>query len=120
MKVKDFINLVNSSYCEEFSDVPENDVELVKSRVGETWSFDESYSTSMNVYKCEDGYAGVIGVCHTDEVYFGRHPWLLAHLPRCIAVEVTEVLVPTFVPNPNGAYLKFAEHTSKPIASFGE
>lgn len=120
MKVKDFISIVNSSYCEEFSDVPETGVELVKSRVGETWSFDESYSTSMNVYKCEDGYVGVIGVCHTDEVYFGRNPGLLAHLPRCIAVEVSEVPIPTFVPNPNGAYLKFAEHTSKPISSFGE
>ena len=117
MKVKDLVTLVNSSYCEEFSDVPEKDVELVKSRVGETWSFDDTYSTSMNVYKCEDGYAGVIGVCHIDEAYFGRNPELLAHLPRCIAVEVYEVKVPTFVPNPNGMLLKLNEITSKPISS---
>lgn len=120
MKVKDFVTLVNASSYEEFSDVPEKDVELVKSRVGETWSFDDSYSTSMNVYKCEDGFAGVIGVCHIDEVYFGRNPGLLARLPRCIAVEVAEVQVPTFVPNPNGAYLKLSEITSKPISSFNK
>lgn len=120
MKVKDFINLINSTNCEEFSDIPEADVELVKSRVGETWSFDDSYSTSMNVYKCEDGFVGVIGVCHIDEVYFGRNPGLLAYLPRCIAVEVAEVQVPTFVPNPNGVYLKLAELISKPISSFNQ
>ena len=117
MKVKDFVSLVNSSYCEEFSDIPENDVELVKSRVGEIWSFDDTYSTSMNVYKCEDGFAGVIGVYHIDEVYFGRNPGLLAHLPRCVAVEVSEVKVPTFVPNPNDALLTLNEITSKPISS---
>lgn len=33
MKVDDFVNLVNSTDCEEFSDVPENDVELVKSSI---------------------------------------------------------------------------------------
>ena len=116
MKVKDFVNLVNSNDCEEFSDVPENDVELVKSRVGETWSFDETYSTSMNVYKCEDGYAGVIGVCHTDEVYFGRNPGLLARLPRCIAVEVSEVKVTIFVPNPNNTFTEFTKMMNKPIS----
>jgi hypothetical protein len=117
MKVKDFVNLVNSKYCEEFSDVPEDDVELVKSRVSETWSFDESYSTSMNVYKCDDGFAGVIGVCHINENLFGRNPGLYANLPRCIAVEVTEVLMPTFVPNPNNAFLKFSECASKPVTA---
>lgn len=117
MKVKEFVNLVNSMDCEEFSDVPENDVELVKSRVGETWSFDETYSTSMNVYKCEDGYAGVIGVCHYDQWYFECRSDLLAKLPHCIAVEVAEVQIPTFVPNPNSAYLKFAEKASKPITT---
>ena len=117
MKAKDFVSLVNTSHYEEFSDIPENDVELIKSRVGETWSFDDTYSTSMNVYKCEDGFAGVIGVCHIDEAYFGRNPGLLAHLPRCIAVEVSEVKVPTFVPNPNDVLLKLTEITSKPISS---
>lgn len=116
MKVKDFVTLVNTSDCEEFSDIPENDVELVKSRAGETWSFDDTYSTSMNVYKCEDGYAGVIGVCHINEAYFGRNPGLLAHLPRCIAVEVSEVKVPIFIPNPNDALLKLTEMTNKPIS----
>ena len=115
MKVKDFVNLINSTDCEEFSDIPEADVELVKSRVGEIWSFDDTYSTSMNVYKCEDGYAGVIGVCHIDEVYFGHNHGLLARLPRCIAVEVAEVQVPTFIPKVNNAYLKFSEVTSMMI-----
>jgi hypothetical protein len=105
MKVKDFVNLINSTDCEEFSDVPEDGVELVKSRVGETWSFDETYSTSMNVYKCEDGLAGVIGVCHIDESYFNRYPDELVKLPHCIAVEVSEVPVPTFIPNPNNAFI---------------
>lgn len=116
MKVTDFVKLVNSMNCEEFSDVPENDVELVKSRVGEVWSFDDTYSTAMNVYKCEDGYAGVIGVCHYDQWYFEHRSDLLAKLPHCIAVEVSEVQVQTFVPKVNSTYLKFAEKTSKPIA----
>lgn len=109
MKVKEFVNLVNSMLCEEFSDIPENGVELVKSRVGETWSFDDTYSTSMNVYKCEDGYAGVIGVCHYDQPYFERNLDLLAKLPHCTAIEVVETQVPTFVPNPNGIFFKHTE-----------
>lgn len=104
MKTVDFIKLVNSLDCEEFSDIPENEVELVKSRVGETWSFDDTYSTSMNVYKCEDGYAGVIGVCHISEKYYDRYPELLAKLPHCAAVEVVEEMAPTFIPNPNWLY----------------
>lgn len=116
MKVKDFINIVNSMDCEEFSDVPEDCVELVKSRVGEVWSFDDTYSTAMNVYKCEDGYAGVIGVCHYDQWYFECRSDLLAKLPHCIAVEVAEVQVPTFVPKVNSAYLKLVEKTSTPIS----
>lgn len=117
MKVKDFISLVNSSDCQEFSDIPEHDVEFIKSRVGETWSFDETYSTSMNVYKCEDGYVGVIGVCHIDEKYFERTPNEYKKLPCCVAVEVTEVPVPTFVPNPNSAYTDYLNKFNQPIAS---
>ena len=115
MKVKEFIDLVNSVGCEEFSDIPEDCVELVKSRVNEIWSFDETYSTAMNVYRCEDGYAGVIGVCHYDQWYFEHRSDLFAKLPHCIAVEVAEVQVPAFVPNPNDAFLKFTEKMSKPI-----
>lgn len=115
MKVKDFVDLVNSMDCEEFSDIPEKDVELVKSRVDETWSLDDLYSTSMNVYKCEDGYAGVIGVCHYNQWYFEYFPELLIKLPHCIAVEVSEVNVPSFIPKPNVVYLKLAEKMSKPI-----
>lgn len=99
MKVKEFVDLVNSELREEFSDIPEDDVELVKSRVGETWSFDDTYSTSMNVYKCEDGYAGVIGVCHIDSSYFNQYPSELSKLPNCIAVEVSEVTIKSFVPS---------------------
>ena len=116
MKVKDFIYIVNSMDCEEFSDVPENDVELVKSRVGEVWSFDDTYSTAMNVYKCEDGYAGVIGVCHYDHWYFECRSDLLTKLPHCIAVEVAEVQVPTFVPKVNSVYLKLVKKISIPIS----
>ena len=107
MKVKEFVNLVNSMDCEEFSDIPEDKVEFVKSRVNEVWAFDDSYSTAMNVYKCEDGYAGVIGLCHLNDFYYGRYPEKLASLPHCIAVEVTKVSVPTFVPNPNSIYTNF-------------
>jgi hypothetical protein len=107
MKVKEFIDLVNSTPREEFSDIPEHDVELVKSRVNETWSFDDSYSTSMNVYKCEDGYVGVIGVCHIDSCYFNRYPSKFLKLPNCVAVEVSEVTVKSFVPNPNNVYTNY-------------
>lgn len=118
MKVKEFVNLVNSLDCEEFSDIPENGVELIKSRIGETWSFDETYSTSMNVYKCEDGFAGVIGVCHIDEKYFDRQINEYKKLPNCIAVEVLEVNIPTFIPNPNNMYMEYLnKFINKPIAS---
>lgn len=103
MKVKEFVDLVNSEQREEFSDIPEDDVELVKSRVNEIWSFDDTYSTSMNVYKCEDGYAGVIGVCHIDSSYFSRYPSELSKLPNCIAVEVSEVTTKSFVPSVRNA-----------------
>lgn len=106
MKVKEFVRLINSLDCEEFSDVPENDVELVKSRVNEVWSFDDTYSTSMNVYKCEDGYAGVIGVSHINDRYFSRNRDALCRLPHCIAVEVVEVSLPTFAPNPNNIFVE--------------
>lgn len=116
MKVKEFVDLVNSLDCEEFSDIPEKDVELVKSRVNESWSFDETYSTSMNVYKCEDGYVGVIGACHFDDSYFNRHPSHLAKVPHCVAVEVIEVSIPTFVPNPNNAYVKYLNRFNNVLA----
>ena len=115
MKVKEFVNLVNSMDCEEFSDVPEDSVELVKSRVGEAWSFDDTYSTSMNVYKCEDGYAGVIGVCHYDQQYFEHRSDLLAKLPHCVAVEVAEVQVTTFVPKVNKYYCDIEQKCSQPL-----
>lgn len=98
MKAADFINLVNSMDCEEFSDVPESDVELVTSRVNETWAFDETYSTSMNVYECEDGLVGVIGVCHLDSAYFDRNPDCLKRLPHCIACKVEPAIIQTYVP----------------------
>ena len=98
MKVDDFVNLVNSMDCQEFSDVPENDVELVKSRVYEKWSIDDTYSTSMNVYKCEDGYAGVVGVAHIDSGYFDRYPNQLSKLPHCFAIKVKKAQVEIFTP----------------------
>lgn len=115
MKVKEFIDLVNSSECQEFSDIYEDEVELIKSRVNETWSFDDTYSTSMNVYKCEDGIAGVIGVCHLDTSYFTRNMTALNRLPKCIAVEVTEIAVPTFIPNPNKWLTEFMDKLNYPI-----
>ena len=115
MKVKEFVDLINSLDCEEFSDIPEKDVEFIKASVGEKWSFDDTYSTSMNVYKCEDGYAGVIGVNHLDEEYFDRCPNDLHKLPHCIACEVTLVNVPTFIPNPNKVYTDFVSKTNTPL-----
>lgn len=115
MKVKEFVDLVNSSNCEEFSDIPESCVDLVESRVNERWSFDDTYSTSMNVYKCEDGYAGVIGVCHINDCYFDRYPSKLLKLPHCIAVEVSEAVIHSFVPNPNNIYTDYINKFSQPI-----
>lgn len=96
LTVKEFVDLVNSMECEEFSDVPESNVEFVRSRVDEQWSFDETYSTSMNVYKCSDGYAGVRGVCHLDTEYFKHFPSELRNLPNCEAFEVVEKQISTF------------------------
>ena len=92
MKVDDFVNLVNSMNCEKFSDVPENDVELVQPGVFEKWSNDYTYITSMKVYRCEGGYAGVTGVSHIERSYFDRYQYMPSHmipkLPRCFAVKV--------------------------------
>lgn len=115
MKVKEFVSLVNSMGCGEFSDVPEDGVELVESRVGEIWSFDDAYSTAMNVYECEDGYAGVIGVCHYGTWYFEHRSDLLAKLPHCIAVEVVEVQVPTFMPKVNKHYCDLMQKCCQPL-----
>lgn len=115
MKTKEFITLVNSLDCKEFSDIPENEVELIIGRVGETWSFDETYSTSMNVYKCEDGFVGVIGACHINEHYFDTHAKELVKLPHCIAVEVHEVNIPTFVPKVSDELVKFENRFNQPL-----
>ncbi len=115
MKVKEFVALVNSLDCEEFSDIPESEVDLIKSRVHETWSFDDTYSTSMNVYECEDGYAGVVGVCHLDDKHFDKYPNDLRKLPHCVACEVSVYDRPTFVPNPNDMFTKFMAKISSPI-----
>lgn len=91
MLKKEFINLVNSSDCQEFSDVPEKEVELVCSRVNEIWSIDESFSLSTNIYRCEDGLVGVRGVCHI------MPNCDLKSIPNCEAFEVEEKQVPTYV-----------------------
>lgn len=64
MKVQEFIDLVNSSNFEEFSDIPENLVKFVDSRCDVKFSLDETYITSMNVYECDDGFVGCRGVSH--------------------------------------------------------
>lgn len=115
MKVKEFVELVNSLDCEEFSDIPDSKVGLVKSRVDETWSLDETYSTSMNIYKCEDGYAGVIGVCHINDKHFDKHPNDLLKLPHCVACEVLVYNRPTFVPNLNSSLTKLINKLNSPI-----
>lgn len=106
MKVKEFMDLVNNADCEEFSDIPEKDVELVASRVNETWNIEDTYSTSMNVYKCEDGYVGVTGLCHCDMWYYELRPELLSELPHCVATEVIEIPTTMFVPKSWGTFIR--------------
>ena len=86
-----FIDLVNSSKCEEFSDIPEGDVEFICGRVNEIWSIDETFSISTNIYRCEDGLAGVRGVCHI------MPNCELKSLPNCEAFEVEEKQVSAYV-----------------------
>ena len=64
MKAQEFIDLVNSSNFEEFSDIPEHLVKFVDSRVGVKYSLDETYITSMNIYECDDGFVGCRGLSH--------------------------------------------------------
>lgn len=92
MKKREFIDRINSDdLCQEFSDVPENEVEFVKSRVDEIWSIDETFSLSTNVYRCEDGLVGVRGVCHI------MPNCDLASLPKLEAFEVEEKQVTMYV-----------------------
>lgn len=66
MKVKDFINKVNTGHFFLLEDVEhsiENIPELVASGIDLESNF--LYNTAVNVYKCEDGFVGVFGIFST-------------------------------------------------------
>ena len=76
MKAQEFIDLVNSSNFEEFSDIPEHLVKFVDSRVSVKYSLDETYITSMNIYECD-----ICGAISKPKIIFTHMNEILEELP---------------------------------------
>ena len=91
MKVQEFIDLVNGLDIEEFSDIPEDKVKYIGSRFDEQWDIEETYSTAMNVYECDDGFVGCRGLCRCNESFDFRNT------PRIKARRVKIELKPVYV-----------------------
>ena len=91
MKVQEFIDLVNGLDIEEFSDIPEDKVKYIGSRFDEQWDIEETHSTAMNVYECDDGFVGCRGLCRFNE-YFD-----FSNIPRIKARRVKIELKPVYV-----------------------
>lgn len=91
MKVQEFIDLVNGLDIEEFSDIPEDKVKYIGSRFDEQWDIEDTHSTAMNVYECDDGFVGCRGLCRCNESFDFRNT------PHIKARRVKIELKPTFV-----------------------
>ena len=91
MKVQEFIDLVNGLDLEEFSDIPEDKVKYIGSRFDEQWDIEDTYSTAMNVYECDDGFVGCRGLCRCNESFDFRNT------PRIKAKRVKIELKPVYV-----------------------
>lgn len=91
MKAQEFIDLVNGLDIEEFSDIPEDKVKYIGSRFDEQWDIEETHSTAMNVYECDDGFVGCRGLCRFNE-YFD-----FSNIPRITAKHVKIELKPVYV-----------------------
>ena len=91
MKVQEFIDLVNGLDIEEFSDIPEDKVKYIGSRFDEQWDIEETHSTAMNVYECDDGFVGCRGLCRCNESFDFRNT------PRIKARRVKIELKPVYV-----------------------
>ena len=91
MKAQEFIDLVNGLDIEEFSDIPEDKVKYIGSRFDEQWDIEDTHSTAMNVYECDDGFVGCRGLCRCNES-FDFH-----NTPRIKAKRVKIELKPVYV-----------------------
>lgn len=91
MKVQEFIDLVNGLDIEEFSDIPEDKVKYIGSRFDEQWDIEDTHSTAMNVYECDDGLVGCRGLCRCNESFDFRNT------PRIKAKRVKIELKPVYV-----------------------
>ena len=91
MKVQEFIDLVNGLDIEEFSDIPEDKVKYIGSRFDEQWDIEDTHSTAMNVYECDDGFVGCRGLCRCNESFDFRNT------PHIKANRVKIELKPMFV-----------------------
>lgn len=91
MKVQEFIDLVNGLDIEEFSDIPEDKVKYIGSRFDEQWDIEDTHSTAMNVYECDDGFVGCRGLCRCNESFdFRNTPHIKA---RRVKIELKPVYV---------------------------
>ena len=91
MKAQEFIDFVNGLNIEEFSDIPEDKVKYIGSRFDEQWDIEDTHSTAMNVYECDDGFVGCRGLCRCNESFDFRNT------PRIKARRVKIELKPVYV-----------------------
>lgn len=76
MKTESFINIVNNGIYYALHEIPDGDVKLVKGWLDYTektfkyYNRDITYAVCKNLYKCEDGFVLVSGVCYiTEDTY---------------------------------------------------
>lgn len=91
MKVHEFIELVNSLEIEKFSDIPEDDVNFICSGYDERWNSDETYSTVMSIYECEDGFVGCRGLGHCTG--YSEHRPIITIRAQRVEIELKPVYV---------------------------
>ena len=91
MKAQEFIDLVNGLDIEEFSDIPEDKVKYIGSRFDEQWDIEDTHSTTMNVYECDDGFVSCRWLCRYNEFFdFSNIPHIKA---RRVKIELKPVYV---------------------------
>ena len=96
MKVQDLIELINNSkelYClDTVASIIPNDIKCVAAELNinrHRW-----FSTAVDVYACEDGYVGILGI---NDIYDECAEPIDCDFP-CTACEYVEVQNPSYQP----------------------
>lgn len=91
MKVQEFIDLANDLDLEEFSDISDDKVKYIGSRLDEQLYVEDTHSTAMNIYECDDGSVGCRGLCRWSNCFdFRKTPHIKV---KCVKIELKSVYV---------------------------